>query len=170
MLWNIIQIRQAGRLVGFRINVDLAIFLLSHISNWKQEITNLWKFKWRGRESNPVPLAAQAKSLTTRPPLLRQAGRKLWPGHGPFSFVCTMTLTLTLDIRPSFKVIAWLLVADNIYVKDYHIQLGNRLLWLGYWFLAMCALWPSPWRLYGHGPQWYEIKHFTQIQDGSQEL
>ena len=28
------------------------------------------KFKWRGGESNPVPLALQAKSLTTRPPLL----------------------------------------------------------------------------------------------------
>ena len=24
----------------------------SHISTWKQEITNLWKFKWWGRESN----------------------------------------------------------------------------------------------------------------------
>ena len=42
----------------------------SHISTWKQEITNLWKFKWRGRESNPGPLAPQAKSSTTRPPLL----------------------------------------------------------------------------------------------------
>ena len=41
----------------------------SHISTWKQEITNLWKFKWRGGESNPGPLAPQAKSLTTRPPL-----------------------------------------------------------------------------------------------------
>ena len=35
----------------------------SHIATWKQEITNLWKFKWRGRESNPVPLAPQPKSL-----------------------------------------------------------------------------------------------------------
>ena len=42
----------------------------SHIATWKQEITNLWKFKWWCRESNPVPLAPQAKSLTTRPPLL----------------------------------------------------------------------------------------------------
>ena len=39
----------------------------SHIVSWKQEITNLWKFKWRGRESNPGPLAPQDK-LTTRPP------------------------------------------------------------------------------------------------------
>ena len=28
------------------------------------------KFKWRGGESNPGLLAPQAKSLTTRPPLL----------------------------------------------------------------------------------------------------
>ena len=42
----------------------------SRIATWKQEITNLWKFKWRGRKSNPGPLALQAKSLTTRPPLL----------------------------------------------------------------------------------------------------
>ena len=28
------------------------------------------KFKWRGRESNPGPLALLAKSLTTRPPLI----------------------------------------------------------------------------------------------------
>ena len=48
---------------------------LSHIATWKQEITNLWKFKWRGRGSNPGPLAPQAKSLTTRPSLLPS---KLW--------------------------------------------------------------------------------------------
>ena len=28
------------------------------------------KFKWRGGESNPRPLASQAKSLTTQPPPL----------------------------------------------------------------------------------------------------
>ena len=27
------------------------------IATWKQEITNLWKFKWRDWESNPGPLA-----------------------------------------------------------------------------------------------------------------
>ena len=42
----------------------------SHIVTWKQEINHLWKFKWQGRESNSDPLAPQAKSLTTRPPLL----------------------------------------------------------------------------------------------------
>ena len=34
-----------------------------HIATWKQEITKLWNFKWRGRESNPGPLAPQAKSF-----------------------------------------------------------------------------------------------------------
>ena len=41
----------------------------SHIATLKQEITKLWKFKWRGRESNPGHLAPQAKRLTTRPRL-----------------------------------------------------------------------------------------------------
>ena len=42
----------------------------SHIATWKQEITNLLKFKWRGRESNPSPLAPQTKSLASRSLLL----------------------------------------------------------------------------------------------------
>ena len=51
----------------------------SHVATWKQEITNLWNFKWRGRESNPGPLAPQAKSLTTRPPLLLSMQRiSIW--------------------------------------------------------------------------------------------
>ena len=64
--------RQVGWLVVLRINV------FSHISTWKQEITNLWKFKWRGRESNPGPLAPQAKSLTSRPPLLLRSRQAIW--------------------------------------------------------------------------------------------
>ena len=32
-----------------------------------------FKFKWRGGESNPGPLAPQAKSLTTRPPPLPES-------------------------------------------------------------------------------------------------
>ena len=36
------------------------------------------KYKWRGRESNPGPLAPQAKHLTTRlPPLLGGGGRSM---------------------------------------------------------------------------------------------
>ena len=35
------------------------------------------KFKWRGRESNPGTLAPQAKSLTTRPPLLPVGTKKI---------------------------------------------------------------------------------------------
>ena len=59
-----------GWLVVLRMNVDLAIS--SHISTWKQ---------WRGRESNPGPLAPQAKSLTTRPPLLPVPCRKKKSNH-----------------------------------------------------------------------------------------
>ena len=33
--------------------------------------------KWRGRESNPVPLVPQAKSLTTRPPLLQGLKKRI---------------------------------------------------------------------------------------------
>ena len=61
-------------------NVGLVVWLywgftslqryFSHIATWKQDITNLWKFNWRGRESSPGPLDLQAKSLTTRPLLL----------------------------------------------------------------------------------------------------
>ena len=52
-----------------RIYVASAVTISAIFTTWKQEITNLWKFKWRGQESNPGPLALQAKSLTTRPPL-----------------------------------------------------------------------------------------------------
>ena len=39
----------------------------SHISTWKQEITNLWKFKWRGRKSNPGPLAPLGHRCSSDP-------------------------------------------------------------------------------------------------------
>ena len=56
------------RLVVLRINVDLAIFqpYLDLEAGDNQSL----KLKWQGRESNPGPLAPQAKSLTTQPPLL----------------------------------------------------------------------------------------------------
>ena len=38
----------------------------NHITTWKQEITNLWKFKMRGRESNHTPLAPRAETLGNR--------------------------------------------------------------------------------------------------------
>ena len=60
-------------------------------ATWKQEITNLWKLKWRGRESNPRPLAPQAKSLTTWPPLLPiQTGR--WSKFNVLNNECSQTL------------------------------------------------------------------------------
>ena len=39
------------------------------------------KFKWRVRESNPSPLAPQAKSLTNRPPLLTNAVMGLYKSY-----------------------------------------------------------------------------------------
>ena len=55
-------------LVVLRINVDLAIFqpYLDLAARDNQSL----KFNWPGRESNPGPLAPQAKSITTRLPLL----------------------------------------------------------------------------------------------------
>ena len=44
--------------------------LVGCIERLGSRILQSLKFKWRGRESNPGPLAPQAKSLTTRPPPL----------------------------------------------------------------------------------------------------
>ena len=55
-------------LVVLRINVDLAIF--RPYLDLEAGDNQFWKFKWRGRESNPSPLAPQVKSLTSWPPLL----------------------------------------------------------------------------------------------------
>ena len=54
-----------GWLVVLRIYVALAVFQPYRVleAGDKQSL----KFKWRGGESNPGPLAPQAKSLTTRP-------------------------------------------------------------------------------------------------------
>ena len=43
---------------------SLQAIVLIHVT------TYVLKFKWRGGELNPGPLAPQAKSLTTRPPTL----------------------------------------------------------------------------------------------------
>ena len=50
------------------INVDLPIF--QSYLDLEPGDNQFLKMKWRGRESNPGHLAPQAKSLTTRPPLL----------------------------------------------------------------------------------------------------
>ena len=56
-----------GWLVVLRIYVASAVF---HLYRDLEAGDNKSKFKWRGRESNPGPLAPQAKSLTNRQPLL----------------------------------------------------------------------------------------------------
>ena len=57
-----------GWLVVLRIYVALAVF--QPYRDLEAGDNKSLKFKWRGGESNPGPLAPQAKSLTTRPPPL----------------------------------------------------------------------------------------------------
>ena len=62
-------------LVVLRIYVTLAIF--QPYRHLKAGDNQSLKFKWRGGESNPGPLAPQAKSLTTRsPPLPGGQGKR----------------------------------------------------------------------------------------------
>ena len=57
-------------LVVLRIYVTLALF--QPYCDLEAGDNQSLKFKWRGRESNPGPLAPQVKSLTTRPPPLQR--------------------------------------------------------------------------------------------------
>ena len=57
-----------GWLIVLRINVDLTIFQ-PYLDLEAGDYQSL-KIQVASRESNPRPLAPQAKSLTTRPPLL----------------------------------------------------------------------------------------------------
>ena len=75
-----------GWLVVSRIYVDLAVFqpYLDLEAGDNQSL----KLKWQGGESNPGPLAPQAKSLTTRPKKGDQGllggerkGKKGWKGE-----------------------------------------------------------------------------------------
>ena len=64
-----IPLQLVGWLVVLRIYVALAVF--QPYRDFEAGDNQSLKFKWRGRESNPGPLAPQAKSLTTRaPPIL----------------------------------------------------------------------------------------------------
>ena len=55
-------------MVVLRIYVALAVF--QPYRDLEAGDNQSLKFKWRGEESNPGPLAPQAKSLTTRQPPL----------------------------------------------------------------------------------------------------
>ena len=57
-----------GWLVALRIYVALAVF--QPYRDLEAGDNQSLKFKWWDRESNPGPLATQAKCLTTRPPPL----------------------------------------------------------------------------------------------------
>ena len=75
-----------GWLVVLRIYVASAVF--QPYRDLEAGDNQSLKFKWRGRESNPGPLAPQAKSLTTRPPPLPTAtaerNLKMLAGYLPF--------------------------------------------------------------------------------------
>ena len=62
-----------GWLIVLRINVTLAVF--QPYRDLEAGDNQSLKFKLRNLESNPGPLAPQAKSLTTRPPPLTSFGR-----------------------------------------------------------------------------------------------
>ena len=59
---------RVGWLIVLRIYVALAVF--PSYCDLEAGDNQSLKFKWRGGESNPGPLAPQATSLTTRPPPL----------------------------------------------------------------------------------------------------
>ena len=70
-----------GWLVVLRIYVALAV--IQPYRDLEAGDNQSLKFKWRGGESIPGPLAPQAKSLTTRPPpLLGQIRLGADPGRG----------------------------------------------------------------------------------------
>ena len=81
-----------GWLVVLRINVALAVF--QPYRDLEAGDNQSLKFKWRGGESNPGPLAPQPKRLTTRPPLLQFGIQK--------NFVSQQQSTL-VDINGSMK-------------------------------------------------------------------
>ena len=56
--------------VGWLFRIYVASMVFQPYRNLKPGDNQSLKFKWRGRELNPGPLAPQAKSLTTRPPSL----------------------------------------------------------------------------------------------------
>ena len=66
-----------GWLFVLRISVALAVF--QPYRDLEAGDNQSLKFKWRGRESNPGPLAPQAKSLTTRPPPLPSDVKQVSP-------------------------------------------------------------------------------------------
>ena len=66
---NTLMTDMVGWLVVLRIYFALAVF--QPYRDLEAGDNQSMKFKWRGGESNPGPLALQAKSLTTRPPLLQ---------------------------------------------------------------------------------------------------
>ena len=70
------RLQQVVWLVVLGIYVALAVF--QPYRDLEAGNNQSLKFKWRTRESNPAPLAPQAKSLTTRPPPQVKEISKCW--------------------------------------------------------------------------------------------
>ena len=66
------HVKLVGWLVVSRIYVALAVF--QPYRDLEAGDNQSLKFKWRGGESNPGPLAPQAKGVTTRPPPIYTTG------------------------------------------------------------------------------------------------
>ena len=89
-------------LVVLRIYVALAVF--QPYRDLEAGDNQSLKFKWRGGESNPGPLAPQAKSLTTRPPPLLFASWRRRVATSPILFFlengwkwCILRLNFPVD-------------------------------------------------------------------------
>ena len=76
MLYRLQQVGWLVWLVVLGIYVALAVF--QPYRDLEAGDNQSLKFKWRDRESNPGPLAPQAKSLTTRPPPQVKEISKCW--------------------------------------------------------------------------------------------
>ena len=87
-----------GWLVVLRIYVALAVF--QPYREWEAGDNQSLKFKWRDLESNPEPLAPQAKSLTTTPPPLPPTLGQLH--HTNRTYICTYrVIVLTPNVNPN---------------------------------------------------------------------
>ena len=69
-------IQATSWLFGWLLGIYVALAVFQPYHDLEAGDNQSLKFKWRGGESNPGPLAPQAKSLTTRPqPLLQATSR-----------------------------------------------------------------------------------------------
>ena len=110
---NNMCISVVGWLVVLRIYVTLAVF--QPYRDLEAGDNQSLKFKWRGGESNPAPLAPQAKSLTTRPPPLHwcdsytsNPSRQKFPIRRHIFCISIMYLFIIFGSYPSTLVLLYI--------------------------------------------------------------